>query len=118
MRRDMDFVRELLFYLENATPTRSGWIEVSMPGRSDEETAYHLQLLTEGGFIQAKHFSTTDGEFWYPTSITWSGHDFLDAARSDTIWAKAKAKLQEVGGSAALTVVKELLVRLAHEALR
>jgi hypothetical protein len=118
MKRDMDFVRELLLYIENATPTRSGWIEVSIPGRTEEEIAYHLQLLTEGGFIQAKHFCTTDGDFWYPTSITWSGHEFLDAARSDTIWAKAKSKLQEVGGSAALTVVKELLVRLANEALR
>jgi len=97
MKRDMDLVRELLLYSENATPGRNGWIVVSIPGRSQTETAYHLQLMTEAGLIQTQHVRTNSGHYWYPTSITWSGHDFLETARNDTIWAKAKQKLLEIG---------------------
>jgi hypothetical protein len=117
MKRDMDFVRELLLYIEKATPARNGWINVSIPDRPQTEIAYHLQLMTEAGLIQTQHVRTRGSDDWYPTTITWSGHDFLDAARNDSIWNKAKLKLMEAGTGATLSILKELLVRLTKEAL-
>jgi hypothetical protein len=85
MKRDMDFVRELLLYIENATPGRNGWIVAWILGRSQTETAYHLQLMTEAGLIQTQHIRTSSGDFWYQTAAPWSGHEFLDAAGNEPI---------------------------------
>jgi hypothetical protein len=30
-----------------------------------------------------------------PVTITWAGHDFLDAVRNDTVWAKVKTQLKD-----------------------
>ena len=40
--------------------------------------------------------------------MTWEGHEFLDAVRSDTVWAQVKQKAAEQGGSLPLELVKLL----------
>jgi len=42
-------------------------------------------LLHEAGFIEAMDLSTLGGICWKPTRLTYNGHEFLDAARSDTV---------------------------------
>ena len=43
-------------------------------------------------------------------SLTWQGHEFLDAARNDTIWRKAKKKVLETTGGLAFDVLKAALL--------
>ncbi|MBV9852527.1 MAG: DUF2513 domain-containing protein [Armatimonadetes bacterium] len=57
------------------------------------ELAYHVKLLSQAGLIDVKHWQTGDGnEVWLPKTLTWQGHEFLDAARNDTTWNKAKGQ--------------------------
>jgi hypothetical protein len=49
--------------------------------------------------------------------LTWQGHEFLDAARNDTIWRKATGKLVAVTGGTSLEVLKELLIAGAKQAV-
>ena len=39
-------------------------------------------------------------------SMTWSGHDMLDAFGNDTVWAKTKTKVSSTVGTASLEIVK------------
>ncbi|HHQ4884446.1 DUF2513 domain-containing protein [Aeromonas veronii] len=99
MKRDWDIIRELLIQIESLENPDEG---LSLDGFDcpDEKTAavisYHMDLLIQRGFVKGSLLSTTFGSSVdSPTdflvhSLTWSGHEFLDAIRSDTIWNKTK----------------------------
>jgi hypothetical protein len=50
--------------------------------------------------------SSLSGICWKPTRLTYSGHEFLDAARSDTVWQKAKAWALKSTGTLTLEGLK------------
>jgi len=41
--------------------------------------------------------------------MTWSGHDFLDAARDETLWKKAKQTVMKPAASFTFEIVREWL---------
>jgi hypothetical protein len=49
------------------------------------------------------------------TELTWDGHDFLDDARLEKNWAKAK-KVCEKAGSFSLEVMKSVLTKIIIQA--
>jgi hypothetical protein len=58
--------------------------------------------------IETTNYGST-GPRAIPVTLTWAGHDFIDAARSDTTWSKAMEKVKTVGGSLSFTILKQLL---------
>lgn len=52
-----------------------------------------------------------------PLSMTWPGHDFLDAARSESIWTRAKQHLGVNWASVPFEVLKALLVKLISQSV-
>jgi hypothetical protein len=44
--------------------------------------------------------------------LTYAGHEFLDSARSDTVWNKAKEKLLSTSGTITLEALKVLLPKM------
>ena len=51
------------------------------------------------------------------SSITWAGYDFIDAAKNDSVWNKAKAKVLSPGVSYTFDIFKECLVAYAKSEL-
>lgn len=119
MRRDMDLVREILLAIEKDEKDPLGWVELELPTRSRKEVAYHVMLMHQAGLVAARDVSTMgdDGFDWRPKSLTWQGHEFLEAARNDTIWRKAVGKMVEVTGGVSLDVLKDLLIASGKQAL-
>ncbi len=109
MKRDMDLVRRLL--LETEAMPLDGAV-VTIEGHTEEEIAYHILLLKEAGLVDAIDLSSEQGIDWRPTRLTWAGHEFLDAARDDRRWEKAKTVMVEKAGGVVFEVIKELLVQL------
>lgn len=109
MKRDMDLVREILLRVE-ADPTLNGSRFVvfdtsHFEGRSQQEIAYHIDLLFEADFV--KGLATLDAPAAAISRLTWKGHEFLSDTRDPDIWAKVKERtkgLTEVG----ITLVWEL----------
>jgi hypothetical protein len=108
MKRDMDLVREVLLKVEEL-PFDGGFHDVAVDGRTDEEIYYHVMLLDEAGFIEAMNLTTNDGVCWKAMRLTYSGHEFLDAARSDTVWQKAKDWTLKSTGTLTLEGLKSAL---------
>jgi len=52
MKLDKDLVREILLQVE-ASPDPMEMVNLSIPDHSQEEIAYHVQILDEAGFIEA-----------------------------------------------------------------
>lgn len=96
MKRDMDLVREIMLQIE-ASPTIDDWIDIKIDDRKPEEVLYHVILLEEAGLIKAEDLSTLGGKDIRPTGLTWDGHQFVEAARDDTRWGKARDILNKAG---------------------
>jgi hypothetical protein len=116
VKRDMDLIRKILLQIEERGPNESG-IEIDIPDVELTTVGAHTRLLSEAGFIAGIPCDDFSGAGLIPTRLTWAGHDFLDAARNDTIWGKAKAKLAEVGIGVSMEVMKATLIALAKEKL-
>jgi hypothetical protein len=74
-------------------------------------------ILDEAKLITAEEIAalgTTSR--WFPIRLTWQGHEFLDAARDDTRWNKAKDAMAQVGGFV-FDVAKSLLIELMKQQL-
>lgn len=107
MKRDMDLVRKILLQVEND----SNVFEIA--GYDRGVILKHIELMEEAELIKAYFHQADQGLFDADVErLTWQGHEFLDAARSDTIWNKAKRMLEETIGSVPLTVLKDLLMQL------
>jgi hypothetical protein len=112
MKRDMDLVRRILFQVEEKGQPH-GYVDLEIPGYAPEQIAHHVHLMQEAGLIEASNLSTTEGIDYRPTRLTWSGHEFLDAARNATVWNKAKEMVREKGGSVPFEILKDLLLKVA-----
>jgi Hypothetical protein (DUF2513) len=62
-----------------------------------------------------------EGNSWHPHSqgllrigrhicLTWRGHEFMDAARNDTVWRKAKTRVMANVGGLAFDVLRATLL--------
>ncbi len=120
MKRNMDLVRGILLQIEATDPGKE--IKLDVTGHSEEETKLHVELMIEHGLVKGVTIPSGDGRAHRITrceiyGMTWEGHDFLDAARNDTIWKKAKEKCLETTGGLAFDVLKACLVELGKEAI-
>ena len=53
----------------------------------------------------------------YPFSLTWQGHEFIEASRNDTFWNKAKEMAKKKSGALSFDVLKALLIVMAKESV-
>ena len=93
MKRDMDLIRQILLTAE-AYP--SGFApQIEIDGYTQEEINYHAFLLGEAGLAKVNnvtHMGSKSPEAII-VNLTWSGHEFLDAARGKTIWNQANGSI-------------------------
>jgi Hypothetical protein (DUF2513) len=120
MKRDMDLIRQILLAVE-ASPT--AWApsevhELQMEGYSEEEVGSHALLIIEAGLARGQE---TTGMGLSPRGfiyrLTWNGHEFLDAAKDDTLWNKAKTTIGQHFGSVPFDVLKQYLMKLINDGL-
>jgi hypothetical protein len=117
MKRDMDLLRAFLLRVEEV-PYKFGGIgaPVEVPGYSSEEVYYHALLAQDEKLIEAKF--SRNGLAFVVVRLTYQGHEFLDLARDDTRWNKAKEKVKSTTGTLAVETLKTALSFLAQAALK
>lgn len=118
MKRDLNLVRSLLLHFE-AKPNDAMDSRPVVPEYTDLEVKYHLLLMYEAGLLRAEpELSKTSRIIKvHPFSLTWNGHEFLDAARNDSLWRKATSTVSSKTGTISFAVLQALLISLAKEKL-
>lgn len=108
MKRDMDAVRQILLATEALGHDQQ---LDRMDGMDADTFVHHVLLMQDGGLIEARAMagSGSMANFAHVLRLTWAGHDFLDAARSDTLWQKAKTEVMRPGLSFTFDLVKDWL---------
>jgi hypothetical protein len=114
MIRDWDLIRKILLQIElhrDEPLTTSPKIE----NYTDEEIAYALTIMQDAKFFEAT-ITKRNGvrnPMIVPTRLTWEGHDFLDAARDEDRWCKAKKIISDnMGGNVPFDVLNTILLSL------
>lgn len=115
MKRDMDFLRQLLLQIEETNECPK------IDGKSLRDL-YHLLLLNEAGLISGiVVVECMGGELVLQITalprLTWAGHEFLDAARNDTVWKSVKSKVGSAVSTVSFTVLTQLLLETAKQQL-
>jgi hypothetical protein len=93
MKRDMNLVRAILLKVEACCSPDGLEEEIEIGGYVQNEVFYHIKLLHEAGYLDARDVSgMEEGEAfcWWPGNLTWDGHDFLEAIKK--VPAKKTAK--------------------------
>ena len=116
MKRDIDLARAILLALEECDSS-TGFQNFEVQGATSEQVSYHVKLLYQAGLIDAIDASAMNSFQWYPESLTWNGHEFLDASRDETIWNNAKKHILDNGGVIAFDVLKAVLIHLSKKSL-
>lgn len=116
MKRDMDCFRAVLLKIEEL-PSNTILNGTEVEGYSAEQTAYHIKLAQDAGFIVAKSLAD-EADIFMVERLTYAGHEFLDAARQDTLWQKAKQMVLKNAGTLTIEALKTALAHLMQNAAR
>ena len=112
----MELVRLIMLEIEK-NPDPMAWVDINISGHTDLEISYHIMLLYESGLVDANDLSSNDGMAWKAKRLTFEGHEFLDEARSDTVWNSAKEKILSATGTLTLEALKFVLPRIVRQML-
>lgn len=110
MKRNWETIRELLTKVEECTMPADMIRLASFPSERAAEISYHMALLIEAGLVNGQISQTLGPEVkdFFAQRLTWEGHEFLDAIRSDTVWQKTKKTFVEQGVSMTFELVKSV----------
>ena len=109
MKLNYDCVRSVLLTVEksktideelNLNPLTVETIFEQLPKYEDNEILYTIEKLKEAGYINAV-LQFAAGHFidCAVSSITYSGHEYLDNIREPDVWRKVKAMLKNAGAT-------------------
>ncbi len=119
MKRDMDLCRRILLEIESR-PSNQFVTNLQVDDYEDDVVADHVALLNEANLIEA-NISRTLGPsspHFVIKGLTWKGHDFLDLARHENIWLKAKQELANAGlESTDLAILISMLKEISKNVL-
>lgn len=119
MKRDMDVIRHILLKVEALTPGNVPVSELTTPDWDEPVIAYHVELLTEAGLLDARIIRTMGRQIgrFHINRLTWDGSEFLDAIRDDTIWNTTKKRVAATAGTVTIEVLKAVAVSIAKSTL-
>src|SRR5213594_1007924 len=108
MKRDMDLIRLQLLRVEGEQPVPE------LEQYTERQKTYQMALCIEAGLVHGIIRNSPTG---YPNGtvairLTWAGHEFLDAARNETIWKKADEHIKNSGVKLTMSILEELLKKL------
>ncbi|MBI5043198.1 MAG: DUF2513 domain-containing protein [Nitrospirae bacterium] len=120
MKRDWDTIREILIKFEGLAPDAGPLQLGDFPSEKAYEYSYHVELLIEAGLIHGQMSKTLGhhAQNFLAQRLTWQGHEFLDAIRSDTVWNKTKTSFVKGGLSMTFDLVKEVAKDVAVALLK
>lgn len=108
MKRNPDLIRQIAFATESLAP---GAYLSGLEGVDAHTFAAHVSWMRDADLVDARVQSYVDNSA--PAAVvlrmTWAGCDFLDAARSDTLWAKAKKSVIAPTASWTFDILKDWL---------
>jgi hypothetical protein len=119
MKRDMDLIRSILLELEASQKpmyfNNPKNIYRKLENRYDlKQIWYHLELLEDACLIvfvenEDEIIEYAPSKYEHPRELgrmTWEGHEFLEAAKNEPHWNRAKEIIKEKGSGLTFDILK------------
>lgn len=107
MKLDPDKLRAALAEVEKGiVGPRS---EVRVSETDDYARFYHFDQLVRAGHLRAVYASHMQGHQYVVLDLTMAGHELLKKMRNDSVWAKAKSKIADLGGEVPIRILEKIL---------
>lgn len=111
MKRDMDFVRDLLLEIEDGKEyfqtdeMLDDGSEITDPAELEivKKTDHHLRIMMGAGLIE---FDANSSSGIFVKGLTWQGHDFLDTIKDPVMWRKTREGASKLGGAGFAMIVE------------
>lgn len=116
MKRDLDLVRTMLNHVKD-TPPLKPFTRIEVEGYDQPTIIEHLELLIEANLIKGQVRRHSGGAAYTISRLTWDGQDFLDAAKNDSVWNRAKKAVIESSKSFTFGLLRRWLEYQAGQAL-
>ena len=118
MKRDMDYIRDLLIKIEEANEPLD-FSDCILVEETREKVEYHLWLLNEIGYIDAV-FQYADNHLYYCSikGLTWAGQDFLDTMKSNKVWEKSKQIIRKTLGTTTFELIRRTCFMVSEQMLK
>ncbi len=113
MQRDWELIRKILIRVEELSSIQDVIRASEFEGYDEDLVSYHMYLLEQANLVEGaikKHHNT--GIMALLSNLTWQGHEFLDAIRSDSVWNKLKVTASEKGVTMPFEVIKESAITI------
>lgn len=107
MKRDLDLIRDILLKIESMDKKVITIADLGATTQDEfNRIGFHIRLLMDCNYVEAIDVRTKQEEAYVVKRITSSGYDYLDSIRDNNVWNETKNKLESVGSSASLEIVK------------
>lgn len=122
LKLNKDLIRLLLLDLESQESNSSfGSKEIEEFSERNnvlvDETLYVIARLIEAGYIVGDiKYASDQPYFYYISTITYQGHEFLDSIRDPKIWTDTK-KAASTFGSVSLDILSQIATNLISKNL-
>lgn len=121
MIRNWETIRTILLRLEKAETANSFLNSKQFDDLPEQEVAYNMRLLVEGGFIEAQIIESSSGDCKISLALakrlTWKGHELLDSIRSETVWTQVKDTFKSKGIEMTFGLVFDVAKNIMSKAL-
>lgn len=111
MSRDLDLIRKIMMEID-CKENGHDIVKIEVEDYSEDVVQHQLLLMREADLIKVYDFSADNRIELAPIRLTWTGHDFLDLAKNDNNWNKAK-KVAEAAGATTLEIMRKILVEIS-----
>ncbi|USG61460.1 DUF2513 domain-containing protein [Sneathiella marina] len=118
MKRDIEVVRSILLAIENDDDINGSYAflytenEPIIDEIEPQVAFYHLWLCVNGGLVEP-HGDYGPGHIMVK-GLTWDGHEFLDAVRNETVWAKVKNEGKAKGYELTIEIARNLATKFLN----
>jgi hypothetical protein len=118
VRRDLDLIREIVLAVEDR-PAAGATGDIQIDGHTPGEVGYHSYLLVDAGLAKGVDVTTMGDSLpqWRILHLTSAGHDFADAARSESTWKTATTIVKDKASGITLDVMKQVLISVVKNTL-
>jgi len=119
MERNMDLCRLILFKIETEYKSTALY-NLDIDGFDLDTVAYHCKIMADAGLLDSYKPTYGDNRIYAFSvgSLTWSGHDFLDKIRENTMWNRTKNKIKENALPMTLEVIKSVATYLINDQIK
>lgn len=121
MKLNHDCVRDVMLYLEDNLKLDSniesyGLAKV-LKDYTPDDVVYSISKLVEIGYISGMPIkSLANGSSYIITSITWSGHKFIDNVKTPQVWAETKQMTSKFG-AVSIDILSQVAASVITKAL-